>query len=696
MLKAKLIYFPVAALMLASLSSCVDDDLQLEPPSMEEFVDPTLPDEIRNGYSISFNMALGPVGGESNNLFSRANETTNSYLFEIDNFVDLEKVRILFFTCPDLNQNTKDYNNEDYIFDGTKPDYFLFESKSRWVSILDDKESSESQWQVTAPVFTYGNNDEYDWEAIRYALENYPFKIVLLVNRPDYVNFGNFDNKFKIVDPENNPQGIVEFKTDRGPNWGPKDTYIPEGRNADNIEWRNSDARRLDRDKFNYNGVDFTQKPTINGLHHCQWDAVYASKNTGDQSKDGNRSWGVYTFIMKNPYSYKNPNDLLIAPKEGDENDAIANTDLMGALSYWTTKLTPMKNGEEVNHYFHPNKSQGIPMYGVQVFDPLVNWNKGTPYNVSYRQHEQDGVYYRKNINLLRSLVKLELKIPKEMMVGGVKTPVTISQPYLMYSNVMARCEPLDVATPIERTFKSESVIGINERCEWFNLLEYGPIINTTNHAHDIEYLVGRYAWFYGAWKEWWDFNPDDTKFPINVDQYSNGLPYPRIYNPVIQRNKDPRIDDCLVEDEFYWYYVVYTGERNINDPSTFGDNTSMQLSKTEIPFFKFTLQHKEGSTTKSTTYCIALTDYTKNKLINNGCYRIGDADFNQSTNPTRTPYKIQMGENKNSDNWGWPLLRNHCYTFTVNSLGDYSDPGGIDVSVVSTENRYAPGFTFE
>lgn len=685
--------------MLFFVTSCVDETvIEPEPPKVEEEFDPNVPDEIRNGFSISFDMSLAPVGGS--NAGSRA--ISNVDLLEIDNFVDLEKVRILFFACPGMvnetdnpddnkafEPNQEDYSSKSYIFSGEpgQEDFFLFESKSRWVSELESSTSTESRWQITSPVFTYGNNDEYRWDDIIWTLKHYPFKIAILVNRPDNVNFGNFDDKFG---------GIIHFTTDRGPNWGPKDTWIPP-------------ARRKEEEL----NINWNEKPTINDLHHCQWDAVYASKNSGDKTTF--EGGGTYSFIMKNPTTDNLPkNSTLPYPQDGVEQDPVGQTNMMGALSYWTEKSAfTSTEGETVteNHYFHPNKIQGIPMYGVQIFDPIPDWTSGTAYNISNRQAGQTGAYASKNIHLIRSLVKLELRIPKKLNINGELKDIIIAQPILNYSNVMARCEPLDVATPVERIWEPECT----DKCEWQNIHKYGPIITTNSQAQPAggatpEYLQKQYAWFYGAWKGWWHFNdPDNLPKDVETskglkgganskffDDRSKQMPYPRIYNPVIQRNGIARIDPCLVEDNNFWYFVIYTGERNINDPSTFARESSLKASDCEIPFFSFILKEKGQSTSTGTTFCIALTDYQKNDIIKNW-YKIGDTNLHQerTISNVKSSAKIQMSISKNENDWSWPLLRNHCYTFIVNSLGNYSDPGGLDVKVVSTEYRQAPTLEF-
>lgn len=761
------LYFIGITLLGIVLPSCVDDKISPTPPEINDEIDPNLPEEIRNGFSVSFNMELGEMGSLGSNSRASAS-TTNAYLREIENFIDLERLRILFFVCvPDagvgsneeMEKNPNSFPKDNFKRNHTK-DYFLFESKSRFVTPLTNNESTSARWQVTAPVFTYGNNDEYDWEAIRYALTHYNFKIAILVNRPSEVDFGDFDNKF------GKP---VVFYTDRGPNWSVEHTWIdPSFRNQEKYQG-------FSEDYWKY-------RPTINDLHHCQWDAVYSSKNNTKH---------VYDFIMANPYetdkvTNKDKNDLinkLTKPEdnapEGSEIKKFDYRNLMGALSYWTEKRVFLETGEEENYYILPNASKGIPMYGVQKFIALGDaWIEGTPFNVSNHTN-----YNGDNIHLLRSLAKLELKIPKKMQIrenGEVTTvDIIVKNPYLRYSNVMARCEPLDVETP------TEVIWSANENlCESNDIFKYGPIINSSNTNKTPKTDPYTYqewvAWFYGAWKHWWHFNADreemekerDYKYK-GVELYGNiqglkdpgfftaehtkGLESPHIFNPVIQRNQYAHLDDCLIEDSEYWHYIVYTGERNINDPS---DLLNHDNSKAEVAYFSFnvvcpklgltSLMTEEeinnainglSSSTKKDAFttqvkekylktedesankekdmgkelCIPITNYKENvelkRTINNiqNYYKIPNPqpilDYWKYLNDNGTnsffqgkmrTYAENMVLNTSEKSWNWPLLRNHLYSFTVTKFGNANDEGGISVQVVTSEDRIAPDLIYQ
>ena len=622
----------LSALVLLGFNSCVDDKLN---PDISEF---QLPDEFRNGYSISFQISLDPMGG--NEYSSRA---TGDKIREIENFIDLERLRILFFTCEEEEKDQYYESGNKGPYESGAHDVFLFESKSRWVSEIGTTSANGSKvWQVTAPVFTYGNDDEYDWERIRKALTTKHFKIAILANRPGSMRFGDFDNQVH--------SGEEFYFGNGGPYWGPEESFDP--------------------------------KVTINDLHHCQWDPVYTSKNLikGVSSKTSTDANGnsVYNFIMKNPV------------QSSDSIDG-KTQNLMGAVSQWTKKAPREGFTENQNYYFHPDKTQGIPMYGVQKFDPIDDWTPGTPFNISVSQKGQNNSYFGKTISLLRSLVKLELYIPRKL---GDKD-IIVENVKLCGSNVMARCEPLDVATPTERLW-SRDVCDVG--CEWRDLQNHKALIdNNTNsftaakgdnvNAADLlkvkKAFVEKLAWFYGAWQKWWDFKDPDV---AGYKPAFGNDPYPHIYNPVVQRNTTGYLDNCQITDNpTDYHYIVYTGERNINDPTNFRDLT---IASSKIIYFEFTIKYKENSSTSSgTTYGIAITDYEKNSIIKN---YLGPTNFE-----SKDGYLAEMAKSNNPDNMNYVLLRNHVYRYRIQGISGNLDENGFDGIVISSEQRAAPDIEY-
>lgn len=625
------------------LTGCVDD--LLDPNE-----NTGLPEEFQEEYSITFQISLDAMGG--NEYGTRAGIETR----DIENFIDFERLRILFFTC---DYDGKDDNEIHYYengrqYDTGKHDVFMFESKSRWIAEVESSSANASRvWQITAPIFTYGNDDDYDWDKIREALTTKSFKIAVLANRPGTMRFGDFDGTVQ--------NGGEFWFGNGGPYWGPEQS--------------------------------FDENITINELHHCQWDPVYASKNlyansnstqAGRDDKANFTGNSVYNFIMGNP---QQTTDSIYGGKT---------CNMMGAVSQWTTK-----DAAGNSYYFHPNKeSQGIPMYGVQVFNPITNWTPGTPFNISENQKGQDNSYYGKTISMLRSLVRLELLIPKE--INGKKTIIKNAQ--LFNSNVMARCEPIDVATPTNLIWSTDNCSGSGAYpCEWTYIQAKGPLITTATFNNEdagkgeagttvsFETLnkykkkfVDKLAWYYGAWRSWWDFN--DPSYPNLNPDFGSG-PYPHVLNAVVQRNTSPSIMECIVPDNTYHHFVVYTGERYINDPTNF---RNFKMSETKVCYFSFNITYEESSSTDGKQYEVAICDYKNNSVINK---YLGSGDIFNKNNGT---YYSDMADSQDPNCWNWALLRNHVYRFTIQKIDGAIDDNGFDGLVISTEERAAPSITYE
>lgn len=612
-----------------TLASCIDDDFV---DSCGEIDDIEVPDYLKNGYSLSLKVTLDRMGG------TRA--ATATELEEIENYINPEKFRVLFF------------DHEDKL---------LFESKSRWVKMLTPT-SKNAEWLVSVPLFTYGNdvyndakNKEWPWERIKEALTTNSFKIAILANRHDYDWYPGFSNTGL-----GNEEGWMD---NTGPHWTPDDF----------------------------------RKKTIFDLHHCQYDAVYHGKSAAN-----NGSSDFYDFIAKDYY------------KKEDGTSANTYADYrpqLGATSSWAEwdhkvpctwldkkyngtnyndKNWVTKNGQErrpVRRFRHPSQSHPIPMYGVQKFNRIEGWSKGTPFNLSeffvdddYKYPSNKTKYVYKNISLLRSVVKIELKIPKDETKNGKDKPYVVG---LYYSNLYARCEPMDVWTPTDELWDSQHPGGFNftnnSKCKDMQaLLNYGPVATGPKLASGTGKLPyqRKLSWFYGAWldknpatdKPWWGFEPFDmTKFVPATDN----TPYPRIFNSYIQRNNAMVCDDnVLVDDPNYWYYVVYLGERNINDPSELGNMGNSESGKPTLMYWMFEWGGK--------LYGLPITDYSN---INNPVYnyKICDDIKYNTTNVNDANYMVLSGvpemtgayaaammTENDPDNRPWPLIRNHVYTLTL------------------------------
>ena len=577
---------------------------------------------------------------------------------EMENYIDPEKFRVLFFEC----------------IPGTKKDLFLFESRSRWIKKLD---GNENRWLVSVPLFTYGNDyyydertgtntKEWDWERIRTALTTNNFKIALLVNHPEYDWYPSFKD---LTTP-------ARWMDNTGPHWGPDDTGV--------------------KDVFD--------------LHHCQYDAVYHGKS---------EPTGYYDFIM---------GEYDRDEKGGQTTNYDNQRPKMGATSSWVTWL------DEGDHHGWgkrptrlPDKDYPIPMYGIQEFNAITqdySWRKGTPFNLSIKipgDELDEKNYNKKSISLLRSVVKVELRIP---ITWDTQKPNFVG---LCYANIYARCEPMDVWTPTDELWEKQHGPN-NNQCEFYNIRKYGPIALKGTGGYD-EYLPDdntdqykdvskrlyqrKLSWFYGIWKEkGWDQTNSQFRTAINSNNNTN---YPRIFNPCIQRNTVIICDDHgdlsfgannnspKYSYDGYYHYVAYVGERNLNDPSQLQNIASTAGGHPTVMYWIFNIGDR--------LYGLPITDYRR--TVNGRQNPVYPTGNNKYTGKPRTLYEeyfvygnvcpekngFMNGDNgyasviykekadtlkyagyskdgyqqlimqktgADADILPWPLLRNHVYRLTL------------------------------
>lgn len=499
-----------------------------------------------------------------------------------------------------------------------KDDMFLFESKNRWlkqVSLSD----TYSSWYVSIPFGPFGNDSygtgkEYDWVKIRNKLTSEPFKIAILANRPSELRYPGFiDSELSL------PDGV--FKND-GPQWGPAETG----------------------------------KKSVFDLHHCQYDIIYSDK--GEINKGNDYCW--YDFVM------------------GDINTS---QPTMGAAINWVsfdngdTDKVLLGGSTQMRNVKMPSKDHPIPMYGIQIFDPIPEseWVLGTPFDISNEPEEAfpNSSYNYNTISLLRSCVRVDLKIPKSIKSGK---PSLVS---LWYSNIYSRCEPMDTWTPTDKIWNDDH----NNGCEWKNIMNYGPVSkanDTYGSGSTKNDYQKRLSWFYGVWQEkGWPFKTvkGTTVTPIAE---TASTPYPRIFNTCIQRNKVITCNKADVSDYYndgYWHYVVYTGERNINDPNTLPTMTKNPY----IEVFVITWD-------KSKYYCIPLLNYKDNddKDLTGVFGPHSNSDMNGGNWPSALNTYIGTLPSETSNNLPYPLLRNHIYKFTL--TGKTKAGGDLDGIAIDSE----------
>lgn len=334
-----------------------------------------------------------------------------------------------------------------------------------------------------------------------------------------------------------------------------------------------------------------------------------------------------------------------------------------------------------------PSKDFPIPMYGVQEFLPLDQWEDGTTVTIP-RQAD-------KRFKLLRALAKVEVYIPLSF-----KRPRHM---YMRYMNRAARCEPMDVENPIDWT-EMESVTGSHPSdCEFFNVMNYGPTYDSAKGENASGYSDWL-SWFYGSWTNAKWLPEDNSKRGLyNVDENGKWTPqsehkgwdlssnvpsegnagYPKIFNPYIDRS-----DFChfiyMGEDiDGYHKYVLYVPEKYLDDP----DSPGVFDSKPMVPHIEYrfdpatSVGDKENSLTHS-----------EFNLDDDRCFRIYFTNYGDD-NPGMGKHNPRIGETtgssyttyeKNRENlkYHWPIMRNHTYKFYVGG----SAPDRITVNVVISD----------
>ena len=365
-----------------------------------------------------------------------------------------------------------------------------------------------------------------------------------------------------------------------------------------------------------------------------------------------------------------------------------------------------------------PSKDYPIPMYGVQDFDPIGEyWEPGVLFNLSQFNNAQKTGYNYRNVSLLRSLSRVEVKLLKSAF------PKKPSHVYMRSMNRSARITPVDFFTPTDiiwNGFNASSIddvrrlqnyveVGnLNEQNiiqttpgvvqEEQNIMQYGPIyIGTGNNAGQTrDQMLDEYrkttAWPFGIWEpQWgWDWNRG-TEFVNDFDTYKVGqtrahthqvVPqYPRILHTRISRSDYSRFTE--VEDPDYWHYIMYIPEKNITDadePGNIADRP--KIIHVELRFnggFPVYDGNGNPSTDDPDNEVDNFDDKAAYRLYftEGGRARLGDFEFTGRDSWDAYEYDWNIASQH------WPIIRNHVYIFTVN--------GGIDNSADVTLQVLGP-----
>lgn len=686
-------YILIYLLPVLFIGSCTDEVLLENAGTSDDFNIA----EFSDGFSLAFDVTLDDLGGD---IGTRGDDEAE--ITEWENYLDPEEFRIIFF----------DQNNR-----------YLFESKTRWLTPVASHHGG-SRWRVGVPVFqyvadSYDDTDpeysgqpvqdgEYNWNRIVEIMKEEPFKVAILANRPSKVEVPELSDWRESDDPTFNKVASMGSALN-GPFWTPKNSIATEN-------------------------VDIDQVASVIDLHHCQFDPLYYYK-----SETGNATGaGWYDFIM----DYDNYTDK----KSGE---TLRKVPFMGAATSWVSanrsrKVPDLHNEKQsdprtIRYYRlpvdrrgegHPangiitdrgdgyveynsdllDENQYIPMYGIQKFEALSTWEKGKTYNLSEQTGSQTGDYQYKSIKLLRSVVKLELRIP---MYDDNGNYIDIDNEWaqLWLNNYMARCEPMDVSTPTNEIWND-----LHENCEWKNIRDYG-LLADNDENQDFKKKLG---WFYGSWLDMgWKFKEGKNKDGNNIEIPQTPQPYPKIFNPLTQRLQGALITDCYLPiegtrdrngkpihpEQFFHRWVVYCGERNMNDQTTLGNAKSTgTLTYFRIHVRKIDSYNNEISGSDC-IFNIPIVDYSvSNNPVNDYLketeYTEGvtgrepqNIYFMDGISTNFRKYIEAMMDQKDSKYYPYPLLRNHFYRITV-SFNDSDD--GIEVKVINGEKRTIGGIEFK
>ena len=301
-----------------------------------------------------------------------------------------------------------------------------------------------------------------------------------------------------------------------------------------------------------------------------------------------------------------------------------------------------------------------------------------------------------KSVSLLRSVVKLELVVPDNIDPDYVA---------ICYTNIYARCEPADTWTPTELIWNDKHETdagGIN--CEWKYIQNYGPMAYTNpslSNTRSVYTYQKRLSWYYGAWLEkGWQFDSNNankgggnrnfTKSDVVKEDASNrgetvdgtappqplpgGLKYPRIFNTCIQRNNNVHVPKHLryhdVVNKTY-HYIVYMGERNVNDPTDLSKMGDDGNGKATIIYWQV------ATPLNNNTYNVYSFNLNDNPRVNSTSYNYatnGGQKFplapDGSLVGTNGGYNIEGDIMNGNGTPNWPLVRNHVYRIWLNGTG--------------------------
>lgn len=308
-----------------------------------------------------------------------------------------------------------------------------------------------------------------------------------------------------------------------------------------------------------------------------------------------------------------------------------------------------------------PTLAQGIPMYGVQEFEPIGVWINGDTIVLDPKPANSDNgnsddsndgnrdidgditVKQVEAISLIRSVAKVEIYFNVKPATNNVS---------IINSNVKAYCEPVDVKTSTSVSWVKDHV---NDNCEWFNIQEYG-IWNGTDAASYS-------AWFKGLYGSWSDWKEGFTIPSSGSWVKSETNLYPRIYHPHVESGTTGKFMYAGVQNGWY-KYVLYMPEKNIADPEGGSSDFTPKAAYIEYSYDDLKFHRIYFSNYNSEDNSVAWNE----DLINVG--------------KSGAKYASYKAYEADADNFKkhWPIMRNHVYRYMVSKRDENEQGEDIDL----------------
>lgn len=418
----------------------------------------------------------------------------------------------------------------------------------------------------------------------------------------------------------------------------------------------------------------------------------------------------VYLYMVVDP-NYKDENPDYDTTEPGEDGGVPPTTITSGpSVEVYGVEYMESRHLYDVDRRaVLPSKDYPIPMYGVQDFDPIGEyWEPGLLFNLSqYNNAQKEGYNYR-NISLLRSLARVEVRLKKS------EFPQKPSHVYLRSMNRSARMTPVDIFTPTDiiwNGFNSSSPDDVKRLQNYIdignleeqhiiqttpgvvqeekNIIQYGPfyIGNKTAQSGDkLQEYRRTTAWPFGIWERQlgWNWNRENSEvgyfetYKVGDTRAYTGqtVPeYPRILHTRISRSDYSHFAE--VDDPEYWHYVLYIPEKNITDADNPGDISDRpKIIHVEIRFNSGP-EDKFGTDADEENIVDNFDDKKAYRLYFTQGGRANLGSFEWNGRDSWDDYEYDWNIVKQH----WPILRNHVYSFTVNGGLDHSGTVNFQVS---------------